>query len=169
MSETLTTYLHTFLLAMTPVSEIRGSIIYGLATMEQSFQNVAVIYLISVIGNFLPVPFIMLLFRPIMKWLKRTRLFGRFAHWLEKRTHRKANDILKKEAKPMAIALFIFVAIPFPTTGAWTGSMIASLLDIRFRYAFPAILCGILLSGLVMTLLMTGILNLGALGNIFGV
>ena len=59
----------------------------------------------------------------------------------------------------------IFVAIPFPTTGAWTGSMIASLLDIRFKYALPAILGGIIISGLIMSMLLTGVLNLGALGT----
>ena len=145
----------TVLLAMAPVSEIRGSIIWGLANVTHNAANILSIYLISVVANFIPVPFILLLFRPVIRWLKRTKLFGRFAHWLERRTHRKA----------AAIALMIFVGIPFPTTGAWTGSMIAALLDMRFKYAIPAIILGIMISGAIMTMLVTGVLNLGALGE----
>ena len=154
MGTTLTVYLWTFLLSMTPISEIRGSMIYALNSVDHSVWNILTVYFISVAGNFLPVPFIMLIFRPIVKWLKKTRVFGKFAHWLEERNKRSAG------------ALLIFVAIPFPTTGAWTGAMIASLLDMRFKYALPAILAGIMISGVVMTLLVTGVLNLGALGEL---
>lgn len=159
---------YIFLLSAAPISEIRGSIIYGLASVDHTLLNILTVYILSVIGNFLPVPFIMLLFRPIIRWLKRTKLFGRFARWLERRTHRKASELAEKESKIGALALFVFVAIPLPTTGAWTGAMIASLLDLRFKYALPSILGGIMASGLIMTLLVTGVLNLGALGELFG-
>lgn len=106
-----------------------------------------------------------MLFRPIIKWLKKTKLLGRFARWLEARTHRKAGDISRKSARAAAVAVYVFVSIPFPTTGAWTGSMIAGLLDMRAKYALPAILLGIMTSGLIMTLLATGVLNLGAFGS----
>lgn len=148
-----------FFLAMIPVSEIRGSMIYAFYNLEEA--QIAWAYLVSVLANFLPVPFIMLLFRPLVKWLKRTRVFGRFAHWLEDRTTRKAKTL----SRATAGALMVFVAIPFPTTGAWTGAMIASLLDMRFKYALPAILAGIMISGGIMMLLLTGVLNLGALGQ----
>lgn len=149
------------LLSMTPVSEIRGSVIYGLANIDHTAWNMLLVYMISVVGNFFPAPFVMLLFRPLVKWLKKTRVLGRAAHWLEERTKRKAGTL--KAAS--AWALMVFVAIPLPTTGAWTGAMIASLLDMRFKYALPAILLGIMISGLIMTLLVTGVLNLGALGE----
>ncbi|MEG1441171.1 MAG: small multi-drug export protein [Oscillospiraceae bacterium] len=168
MTASLSVYIQTFLLAMAPISEIRGSIIWGLANVSQNFTNILIIYVISVVGNFLPVPFIMFLIRPVIKWLKRTKLFGKLARWVERRTNRKANDMAKKQAKVGAFALFIFVAIPFPTTGAWTGAMIADLLDMRVKYAFPAILGGIMLSGLIMVFLTTGILNLGAFGTFLG-
>lgn len=161
MDNTAANYLWTFFLSAIPVSEIRGSMIYAFANTDGSFAHILISYIISVFGNFLPVPFIMLVFRPIVKWLKKTRLFGKFAHWLEDRTHRKAGKLSRASAG----ALMIFVAIPFPTTGAWTGSMIASLLDIRFKYALPAILVGIIISGLIMSMLLTGVLNLGALGT----
>lgn len=165
MSEQLTTYLGTFLFAVMPVSEIRGAIIYGLSNVDHNLINILVIYGISVIANFLPVPFILMLFRPIIKWLKSTKLLGRFACWLENRTHRKAGDISRKSARAAAVAIYIFVSIPFPTTGAWTGSMIAGLLDMRAKYALPAVFLGIMTSGIIMTLLVTGALNLGALGE----
>lgn len=161
----MTTYLTTFLLAIAPISEIRGSMIYGLYQVDHTIVNILTIYGISVIANFLPAPFVIMVFRPIIKWLKRTKLLGRFAHWLENRTHRKAGDISRKSARAAAVALCVFVAIPFPTTGAWTGSMIAGLLDMRAKYALPAILLGIMISGMIMTLLVTGVLNLGAFGE----
>ncbi len=161
MGNMLGVYGWTLLLSMAPISEIRGSMIYGLANIDHTFWNILSVYLLSVVGNFFPAPFVMLLFRPLVKWLKKTKLFGRMAHWLEERTKRKAGNL--KAAS--AWALMIFVAIPFPTTGAWTGAMIASLLDMRFKYALPAILFGIMISGLIMTLLVTGVLNLGALGE----
>ena len=159
-------YLWTFLLSLAPVSEIRGAMIYAfyaLDGLQNGWLPILLAYGIAVVGNFLPVPFVMLVFRPIVKWLKTTKLFGPLARWLEERTQRKA----QKLSKATAGALLIFVAIPFPTTGAWTGAMIASLLDLRFKYALPAILGGILISGLIMTLLLTGVLNLGALGELF--
>ncbi|MBE5039171.1 COG2426 family protein [Ructibacterium gallinarum] len=161
MNASFTEYFWTFFLSMAPISEIRGSLIYALNQVDHTFGNILVMYLLSVIGNFLPVPVIMLIFRPIVKWLKTTRLLSRFAHWLEDRTRRKAGKLSKASAG----ALMIFVAIPFPTTGAWTGAMIASLLDMRFKYAFPAILLGIMISGIIMTLLVTGVLNLGVIGE----
>ena len=148
-----------FVLSMLPISEIRGSVIFGAAAgMDPVF-----VYILSVIGNFLPVPFILWLFRPILKFLRRFKIMKRFANWLERHAHRKAGKLMKVGA----VALYVFVAIPLPTTGAWTGSMIASLFDMRFKYAIPAILCGIVSSGIIMTLLVTGVLNLGALNRLF--
>ena len=149
-----------FFLSVVPVSEIRGAMIYAFSALD-GVEQLASAYLLSVIGNFLPVPFVILLFRPSVKWLKTTKLFGRLAHWVEERTSRKAKEL----SRATAGALLIFVAIPFPTTGAWTGSMIASLLDIRFKYALPAILAGIMIAGLVVALLCGGVLNLGTLGE----
>ena len=153
----------TFGLSMLPISEIRGSVIYGLSAMGKDIYTQIFVYIISVIGNFLPVPFILMLFRPVLKYLKKTRLLRGFSTWLEERTKDKATKL----AKISAGALFVFVAIPFPTTGAWTGAMIASLLDIRVKYALPAILLGIMTSGLIVLLIMNGVLSFGALDSIF--
>ncbi len=153
--------LWLLLLSMLPISEIRGAMIYWSA--HKDTMNMFVCYALAVLGNFAVSPLILLLFRPIVKALKKTRLFRRPAKWLEDRAQRKAQGLMKASA----VGVFLFVAIPFPTTGAWTGSMIAALLDMRFKYALPAILCGIMVSGIIMCLVLMGILNLGALGNLF--
>ena len=155
--------LITFGLSMLPVSEIRGSIIYGLSAMGKDLATQLQVYIISVIGNFLPVPVILWLFRPILKRLKKTKLLRKPTVWLERRTKEKALTL----AKISAGALFVFVAIPLPTTGAWTGAMIASLLDIRYKYSLPALLLGIMASGLIVTLIMNGVLSFGFLDSVF--
>lgn len=155
--------LITFGLSMLPVSEIRGAVIYGLSAMGKDFLTQLQVYIISVIGNFLPVPVILWLFRPILKRLKKTRLLRKPSLWLERRTKEKAQRL----AKISAGALFIFVAIPLPTTGAWTGAMIASLLDMRYKYSLPALLAGIMVSGLIVTLIMNGVLSFGVLDSVF--
>ncbi len=152
--------LWLLLLSMLPISEIRGAMIYWSANKDT--LNVIWCYALSVFGNFLVVPFILLLFRPVVKRLKKTKLFRRPANWLETRAKKKAEGLMRASA----IGIFFFVAIPLPTTGAWTGSMIAALLDMRFKYALPAIFAGIMVSGIIMILVLTGILNLGALGNL---
>ena len=85
MTEPIMTYIWTFILAVMPISEIRGSIIYGLSQVDHNFLNILFIYVLSVIANFLPVPFILLAFRPIIKWLKKTKLLGKFATRSEER------------------------------------------------------------------------------------
>ncbi len=155
--------LITFGLSILPVSEIRGAVIYGLSAIGKDLYTQIQVYLISVFGNFLPVPFILWLFRPILKQLKKTKLFRKPSQWLEKRTKEKS----LKLARISAGALFLFVALPLPTTGAWTGAMIASLLDIRYKYALPSILAGIMVAGIIVMLIMNGVLSFGSLDAIF--
>ena len=152
-----------FGLSLLPISEIRGAVIYGFSALGKNLSSQILVYIISVIGNFLPVPFIILLFRPVLKLLKKVRIFSKLSLWLENRTKEKAESL----AKLSAGALFVFVAVPLPTTGAWTGAMIAALLDIRMRYALPAILAGIMVSGLIVALIMNGFLSFGILDSLF--
>lgn len=138
----LNSNLAVFLLSMLPIVELRGAIPFGVG-LGMDWRAV---YLISVIGNMIPVPFIILFFRPLINFLKTTRLFGKFAYKLHERSLRKSNDVVKYKI----FGLFLFVAIPFPGTGAWTGAAIAALLDIRLRNAIPAILFGVLTAGILM-------------------
>ncbi len=150
-----TDILYNFGLGILPVSEIRGAIIHSVIGLNLDGLQLLFMYFVAVFANFLPVPFIILLFRPLLKFFKKFRVFRGICEWLEKRTHKKAQGMSesKKGHGYGSLALYIFVAIPLPTTGAWTGSMIAGLCDMQLRRALPAILLGIMTSGVVMTIL----------------
>ncbi len=137
-------YLVTFLLSMIPIFELRGSIIYAAAKGLQWYYTLP----IAIVGNMLPIPFILLLLRPILNWMKSTKLFGKIARKFQEKTLNKAGKIRKAEF----YGLMLFVGIPLPGTGGWTGSAIAALLDMRLRRALPAIFLGVVLAGIIMTL-----------------
>ncbi len=135
------------IVAALPVSELRGSIPLALSfgmTVQKAF-------LLSIIGNFIPVIPVLFLLEPVSRWLSRFKLFARFFDWLFTRTRSKADAIQKYET----LGLAIFVAIPLPMTGAWSGAIAASLLKMKFRYAVTGIILGILGAGLIVSVLCT--------------
>ncbi len=136
-------YLSVFGMAMLPLAELRGSIILG-STLELPWFET---YIISVLGNMLPVPFILLFIRTILKWMKKIPKLDKIALWLENKAHKNSKKILKYAT----FGLFVFVAIPLPGTGAWTGSLAAAVLDMRMKYALPSIFGGVLVAGFIMT------------------
>ena len=142
--EQLTQYLWIFFVSMLPLAELRGSILMGAAMGLWEIP----VYLISVVGNFLPVPFILLFIRRILAWMKTTKRLAGIANWLEE----KGNKHSEKVMQYAGFGLFVFVAIPLPGTGAWTGALVASLLNMRMKYALPSILCGVLVAGVIMKL-----------------
>ena len=144
--------LLTFTTAMVPVIELRGAIPVGIAAGLPP----AVACAAAILGNLLPVPFIMLLARRVFNWLRDTRLFGPKIVWLERRAHLKGRIVRKYRL----LGLVVLVAIPLPGTGAWTGALVASLLDIRLRNALPAILLGLVIAGVLITLLTLGVVRL---------
>ena len=133
-----------FFCAMIPFIELRGSIILGASLGIPWWQN----FIISVLGNMLPVPFILLFLRWFLEIMKKTRLFGKFARWLE----RKAEKNQDKVDKYGFWGLTLLVAIPLPGTGAWTGSLVASLMRINFWKSLLACFLGVLIAGVVITL-----------------
>jgi len=140
--------LNVFLLAMTPVGELRVAIPVALLVYNLNWLWA---YFISIIGNMVPVIFILLFLSPVSRWLsKRLSFCDKFFNWLFERTRRKSSPRMEKYG---AIALITFVAIPLPFTGAWTGSIGAFLFNIPFKKAFPLILLGVLISGAIMLLL----------------
>ena len=143
--------LWVMLTAMTPISELRGAI--PLALLELGMSPVQA-YIYSVIGNMLPVIPLLLFLEPVSNWLRRYRSFDRFFDWLFART-RRYNDRMEKYG---ALGLASFVAIPLPMTGAWTGCAVAFVFGIRFKYAFPTILAGVLVAGVIVTLWYLGML-----------
>ena len=144
-------YLYTFLISMVPILELRASVIYGAANGLEWY----IVIPISIIGNMLPIPFILLFIRKILAWMKTTKHFARFALWLE----RKAEKHSKRVLKYAFFGLVLFVGIPLPGTGAWTGALVAALFDLRMKSALPAIFIGLLLASAIM-----GAASYGAVG-----
>ena len=128
-----------------PVSELRGAIPLALSfgmPLSKAFW-------LSVLGNWIIVIPALFLFEPVSNYLRKMKLFARFFDWLFKRTRKNSDAIQKYEA----LGLVLFVAIPLPITGAWSGVIAASLFKIRFRYALIAITAGIICAGLIVTAL----------------
>ena len=142
--------LIVFLISLLPILELRGSILAA-GFLKMEFLST---YIIAVIGNMLPIPFILLFIDKIFFWLKKTRLKG-FVEKIEKKAMSKSEQITKYGR----LGLFLFVAIPIPGTGAWTGSLIASLLRMKIKDTLPWIFLGVLTAGLIMSLLSFGIIK----------
>lgn len=140
-----------FIISMIPILELRGSILAA-GFLQMNFLST---YIIAVIGNMLPIPFILLFINKIFDWLKKTKHFRPFVEKLEKRAMSKSVQIRKYGR----LGIFLFVAIPLPGTGAWTGSLIASLLRMKMRDTLPFIFLGVLTAGLIMSLLAFGIIK----------
>lgn len=140
-----------------PIVELRGAVpaghhlwnVYGMRSMKDKVRASIVIFLLSVAGNMIPIPFILLLLGPISKGLMRFRIGRLFFEWLFARTRRKSAGIEKYET----LGLAIFVAIPLPVTGGWTGAMAAFLMGIKFHHAMWSILFGVMIAGVIMTML----------------
>jgi uncharacterized membrane protein len=137
---------------MLPVSELRGAIPYAMTVGGMSWQEA---FVISVIGNFVPVIPILLLIGPMSIWLRRWPVFDRFFVWLFARTRPKGAMIERFEA----LGVCLFVAIPLPMTGARTGAAAAFVFGVRPRLAIPAIAAGILIAGTLVTLVVTGAIS----------
>lgn len=136
--------LYIFLCSMVPIIELRGAIPMGAALDIPFYIN----YIISVVGNMLPVPFILLFIRHILHWMKKIPKLDKIAAWIENKAEKNKAKVLKYAT----FGLYIFVAIPLPGTGAWTGALVASMLDMRMKRSIPAILLGVMTAGVIMSL-----------------
>lgn len=135
--------------AALPIIELKGAIPVGISLGLAPFHA----FILAYLGSIIPVPLILFTIRPIFNYLKKTRTFKKIVHRLTDKSLNKSENIKKYGAW----GLFIFVAIPLPGTGVWTGSLIASLLDMRFKLAFPAICIGNLVAGLIIMALSKGV------------
>jgi len=152
LETTIGKLLLTFGTAMVPVLELRGAIPVGIAAGLPP----AVACVTAILGNLVPVPFIMLLVRRIFDWLRCTAFFGPRITWLEHHAHLKGR-MVRKYRLP---GLVILVGIPLPGTGAWTGALVAALLDIRLKHALPTILLGLFIAGGITTAVTLGLIHL---------
>ncbi|MDE6759127.1 MAG: small multi-drug export protein [Lachnospiraceae bacterium] len=146
-----------FLISMVPILELRG----GLLAASPALLNVPILRAIPIciIGNFIPVPFILLFIKAIFNWMKKFEKLGKIAVWFENKAMNKKDRIEKYEFW----GLVLFVGIPLPGTGAWTGSLIAALLNIDFKKAIAAVCVGIMLATVIMSCI-----SYGLLGVLFG-
>lgn len=134
--------LITFVVSMLPIIELRGAIPIGVAMGLDPVVSTV----ISLVGNLLPVPFIILFIRRILTWMKgKNQRLARIAEKLESKAQAKGSALYKGEI----IGLAVFVAIPLPGTGAWTGALIAAILNMRLKTAVPTIAAGVLVAGLI--------------------
>jgi uncharacterized membrane protein len=142
--------LWTMLVSMVPVIELRGGLPIGVALGLR--PGVALVA--AVVGNLIPVPFIIVYIRRILVWLRaRSRWLDDRVTWLEKRAHLKGEMVTKYGF----IGLCVLVAIPLPGTGAWTGAMVAAFLDMRLKKAIPAIAIGVIIAGLIVSVITYGV------------
>ncbi|NCB92677.1 MAG: small multi-drug export protein [Clostridia bacterium] len=131
-----------FIISLLPLLELRGGLLAGTLLKVPVLQAIP----ISIIGNIIPIPFILLFIKQIFKWLKKVKVFRGIIEKLEKRAMGKSSALEKGEF----IGLMLFVGIPLPGTGAWTGALIASLLGIDIKKSSLAILCGIAIATVIM-------------------
>lgn len=138
----------SFFISMVPLIEIRGGIIYALGSGIPTIPA----YIICIVGNMLPVPIIFFLARKVLEWGKDKKIIGKFFTFCLEKGH-KGGQKLMAGKKGAYVALFLFVGIPLPGTGAWTGTLAASILDMDFKKSTIAVMCGVVLAGIIIGIL----------------
>ena len=139
-------YLIIFLISMVPIIELRGAIPVAVGM----HLNMVWAYIICIIGNMLLVPFIYFFARKVLLWGKDKKVIGKFFTWCLKKGEKGGEKLQKKGGKGLFIALMLFVGIPLPGTGAWTGTLAASFLNMGFKRSVIAVICGVLIAGVIM-------------------
>lgn len=139
-------YLIIFLISMVPLIELRGAIPFSQGFGLPIVQS----YIICIIGNMLPVPIIFLFARKVLEWGADKPVIGKFFTWCLEKGHKGGKKLQEKAGKGLFVALLLFVGIPVPGTGAWTGTLAASILDMDFKSTITAVMLGVLLAGVIM-------------------
>ena len=148
-------YLIIFFIAMLPLAELRIAIPTGLTMNVPIIQT----YIISLIGNILPLPFVFYFSQKILSWEKDKKYIGSFFTFCLEKGKQAGKKLQKKAGRGMFLALVLFVGIPVPGTGAWTGILAASILELDFKESIGACFCGVLLAGVIMAVSSMGILS----------
>jgi len=146
-------YLYLFLIAILPVAELRGAIPLGIYWG----LSPPLVFIIAILGNMLPVPFILLFLDGIEKYLRRSEKMARVLDWIFERTYKKADEKVRRWEY---LALILFVAIPLPGTGAWTGSLIAYLFKFDIKKSLLSIFTGVLIAGIIVLIASLGFFNI---------
>lgn len=154
-------YLILFLVSMVPLIELRGALLMAGGMNLPMLSS----YIVCIIGNMVPVPFIFFFARKVLEWGADKPVIGKFFTFCLEKGHKGGQKLQEKAGRGLFVALLLFVGIPLPGTGAWTGTLAASLLDMDFKSSVLAVLGGVLLAGIIMALASMGLF--GALGAIF--
>ena len=149
-------YLIVFLISMVPLIELRGAIPYAIGFKLPLLPS----YVTAIIGNMLPVPFIFFFARKILEWGKDKKLTQKFFTFCLEKGNKGGKKLQEKAGRNVYFALFLFVGIPLPGTGAWTGTLAASLLNLDFKKSVIAIMGGVVLAGIIMGLVSLGVFNI---------
>jgi len=154
-------YIFVFFLSMVPLVELRGAVPFaqGFHADDPSF-NLLIAYILIAIGNMLPVPFIYFFARKVLEWGKDKPVIGGFFTFCLEKGEKGGKKLQEKAGRGLFVALLLFVGIPVPGTGAWTGTLAASILDMDFKSSVLAVILGVALAGTIMTVVM--LLGIGA-------
>ncbi len=147
---------------MVPLIELRGAIpvgvgIFASQNIEMTPLSLILLFLICMIGNMIPVPFIFLFARKFLEWGQDKKIIGGICRFFLEKGHRGGQKLQEKAGRGLYFALFLFVGIPLPGTGAWTGTLAASLLDMDWKKTCLAVIAGVLLAGIIMMTLSFGV------------
>ena len=148
-------YFWVFLIAMVPLIEIRGAIPYAVGFGLPLVPSI----LVAILGNMLPVPFIFLFARKVLEWGKDKKVIGPFFKWCLEKGEKGGRKLEAKAGRGLYWALFLFVGIPLPGTGAWTGTLAASILNMDFKKSVLFVLLGVLLAGIIMLAASLGVFS----------
>lgn len=157
----LVKYLIVFLISMIPLIELRGAIPVGVGMNLEPW----LLYVIAVLGNMIPVPFIYLFARKTLLWGKDKPVIGKFFTFCLEKGEKGGRKLEAKAGKGLTVALLLFVGIPLPGTGAWTGTLAGSILNMKFKDVIIACMGGVLLAGVIMWVASMGVF--GAIGGFF--
>ena len=146
-------YLIVFFISMVPLIELRGAIPYAIGFGLPLLPS----YIIAIVGNMLPVPVIFFFARKVLEWGKDKPVIGGFFTFCLNKGHKGGEKLKKTAGKGLFVALLLFVGIPIPGTGAWTGTLAASILDMDFKQSVTAVMLGVVLAGVIMGLLSAGV------------
>ena len=156
-------YLLVFFVSMVPLIELRGAIPYS--QLPRVSLPLLQAYIVNVIGNMVPVPFIYLFARRVLEWGADKPVIGKFFRFCLEKGEKGGQKLQEKAGRGLFVALLLFVGIPLPGTGAWTGTLAASILDMDFKSSITAVMLGVILAGIIMGAASAGLF--GALGAIF--
>ena len=158
-------YLVVFVVSMVPLIELRGAIPIGLSNLLGEPLPLLPLYITCIVGNMLPVPVIFFFARKVLIWGANKKFIGNFFTFCLEKGEKAGKALQSKAGRGLYVALFLFVGVPLPGTGAWTGTLAASFLDMDFKKSVISIIAGVVLAGIIMGLASFGVF--GALGAIF--